>query len=68
MWKRRRREPSRAELIARKHDLEGQIAGVRADIRRRRNRGLDAADLETKLSRMRSEHYETRLRIDQTDA
>ncbi|MDJ0960210.1 MAG: hypothetical protein QNJ88_06100 [Acidimicrobiia bacterium] len=68
MWKRRRREPSRAELIARKHDLEGQIAGVRADIRRRRNRGLDAADLEAKLSRMRSEHYETRLRIDQTDA
>ena len=67
MWKRRRRAPTRAELIARKHDLEGQIAGVRADVRRRRARGADASDLEAQLSRLRSEHYETRLRIDRTE-
>lgn len=67
MWKRRRRAPTRAELIERKHDIEGQIAGVTADIRRRRSRDLDAADLEARLSRLRNEHYQTRLRIDQTD-
>ena len=67
MWKRRRRTPTRAELIAHKHDLEGQIAGMTADIRRRHNRGLDAADLEARVAGLRDEHFRTRLRIDQTD-
>jgi hypothetical protein len=67
MWKRRRRAPTRAELIERKHDVEGQIAGLMADIGRRHHRGLDASDLEARLSRLRNEHYRTRLQIDQTD-
>jgi hypothetical protein len=57
---------SRARLIEHKHDLEGQIAGLRADIRRERNRGADASALETRLRHLQGEHYRTRLQIDRT--
>ena len=64
---RRRRKPSRSRLIERKHDLEGHIAGVRAEVRRARNRGDDPASLEAKLHRLQNEHYSLRLQIDRTD-
>jgi hypothetical protein len=62
-----RRKPSRSRLIDRKHEIEGQIAGLRAEVRRARNRGDDPTTLEAKLQRLQNEHYSVRLRIDRTD-
>lgn len=65
--RRSRRGPTRAKLIQRKHDLEGQIAGLTADVRRARQRGEDATAAEARLERLQSEHHRTRLEIDRTD-
>lgn len=60
------RKKTRAQLIQRKHDLEGQIAGLRADLRRARRRGTDVARIEGELQRRQNEHYRIRLEIDRT--
>jgi hypothetical protein len=63
-WKRRR--PSRQELIDRKHQLDGEIRSLAAEVRRRRSRGEDVTGLEARLGGLRRRHYETRLEIDRT--
>ncbi len=63
---RRRRKPGRAELIERKHRLEGEISSLQADLKRHHRRGLPTADLEARLARLRDEHYRARLDIDRS--
>ena len=67
MFRRKAKRGTRARLIEHKHDLEGQIAGLTAELRRAHNRGHDGERIERELNRLRDEHYRTRLRIDQTD-
>ena len=67
MWrKQRRKSPSRQELIERKHQLEGEIQALAAEVKRRRRRGAPVDELERRLATLRHQHHETRLRIDQT--
>lgn len=61
------RTPGRRELVERKHALEGEINGLRAELRTRRARNEDASDVEARLARLRDQHYRTRLEIDRTD-
>ena len=63
----RRNRPTRAELIDRKHELEGQIRTLAADVERRRARGQSAADVEHRLAGLRARHYRTRQEIDRAD-
>ncbi len=66
-WLRRRSpSPTRRELIDRKHGLEGEIANLSAEVRRLHQRGADAASQENRLTRLRTEHYQTRLAIDRS--
>lgn len=58
--------PSRQQLIDRKHQLEGEIAALAAEVRRRRRRGVAVEDLETRLVTKRDRHHQTRLQIDRT--
>ena len=62
-WRKRAR-PSRQQLIERKHQLEGEIRLLAAEVRRRRQRGAPVTDLEAKLSGLRHRHHQTRLEID----
>lgn len=62
----RRRRTSRAELVERKHRLEGEINVLRSELRRLRSRGQDTADTERRLAQAQRRHYETRLEIDRT--
>lgn len=62
----RRKRPSRAELIERKHRLEGEINVLRAELRSRMQRGDDTAAIERRLTQAQRRHYETRLEIDRT--
>lgn len=62
----RRRRPSRAELIERKHRLEGEINALTAEVRRQQRAGEATAELEASLARLRDRHYRTRLEIDRT--
>ncbi|MDX2343185.1 MAG: hypothetical protein QNL12_05325 [Acidimicrobiia bacterium] len=64
-WPRRRR-PTRSELIDRKHQLEGEIRALAADVKRSRNRGAPVDELEARLATMRHQHHQIRLRIDRT--
>lgn len=66
-WWNKRRPPSRAELIERKHQLEGRINVLAAEVKRRRKSGEPVGDLEARLDHLRSRHYQTRLEIDRTD-
>lgn len=63
LW-RKRRLPSRRQLIERKHLLAGEISSLGGEIRRLRARGIDVSSQEAQLARLRSEHHETRLAID----
>jgi hypothetical protein len=63
---RRRAQPSRQQLIDRKHQLEGEIRSLAAEANRRRKRGEPVTDLERRLETTRQRHHETRLRIDRT--
>lgn len=63
----RRTRPTRAELIERKHALEGEIRMVAAEVERLRARGVSAAGAEDRLARLRSRHYRTRQEIDRAD-
>lgn len=65
-WRRRRR-PTRTELIDKKHTLEGEISGVAADVQRAQRLGRNTGELETRLTRLRDEHYQTRLAIDRAE-
>lgn len=62
----RRKRPSRAELIDRKHRLEGEINVLRSELRRRRHRGVDTSDVEHRLTQAQRHHHQTRLEIDRT--
>jgi len=66
-WRRRRTAPTRAQLIAQKHELEGEIGALASELRRRRSRGADIGEVEARLERLRGRHYQTRLEIDRTE-
>jgi hypothetical protein len=63
-FRRRSSNPSRRQLIDRKHRLEGEIRMLAAEVRRLQGRGVDVGSQEAQLARLRSEHLETRLAID----
>jgi hypothetical protein len=54
-------------LVERKRQLEGQINVLASEVKRRQSRGEPAGDLQTRLDRLWSRHYQTRLEIDRTD-
>jgi hypothetical protein len=62
-WARRNR-PTRAALIERKHELDGQIRVLAAEIRRREARNQPTAQAENRIAHLRNLHYRTRLEID----
>lgn len=62
----RRKRSSRAQLVQRKHTLEGEINALRAELRRQRLRGDDTTKVERRLARAQQRHYQTRLEIDRT--
>lgn len=62
----RRKRPSRAQLVQRKHTFEGEINALRAELRRERMRGHDTTEVERRLARAQQHHYQTRLEIDRT--
>jgi len=66
-WRRKRRRPTRAELVERKHQPESQINVLAAEVKRRRNRGEPTGDVQARIDHLWSRHYQTRLEIDQTD-
>jgi hypothetical protein len=66
-WWKKRGRLTKAELVERKHQLEGEINVVAAELKRRRGRGEPTGDLETRLDGLWSRHYQTRLEIDRTD-
>lgn len=65
-WWNKRSHPTRAELIERKHQLEGHINVLASEVKRRRKNGEPVGDLEARLDHLRSRHYQTRLDIDRT--
>ncbi len=58
--------PTRAELIDRKHRLQGEIEQLNRRIRAGVQRGDDVSSLQARVERLRHEHHQTRLRIDRT--
>jgi hypothetical protein len=66
IWWRKRRSPSRAELVERKHQLEGQINVLAAELKRLSARGEPTDGLEAQLDQLRNRHFQTRLQIDRT--
>lgn len=67
MWHKKRRGPSRAELVERKHQLEGTINVLAVQLKERNARNEPTDALEERLERLRNQHYQTRLQIDRTD-
>jgi hypothetical protein len=65
-WWKRRASPTRAELIERKHQLEGQINVLASELKRRSTQGEPTDSLETHLDQLRNRHHQTRLLIDRT--
>ncbi|NNC79252.1 MAG: hypothetical protein HKN94_03775 [Acidimicrobiales bacterium] len=63
----RRPRPKRAELIDRKHALAGEISMLAGEVRRLRSRGQPTGAAERRLEQLRSQHYQTRLEIDQAE-
>lgn len=63
----RRKQPTRAELIERKHHLNGEIRMLRAEIRQLRARNEGTSDVETRLNRLQSLQYRTRHEIDRSE-
>ncbi len=66
IWWKRRKPPTRPELVERKHQLEGQINVLAAELKRRGARGEPTGAVEARLNQMRNQHYQTRLQIDRT--
>ena len=62
----RRKSPSRTELIERKHRLEGEIAALRNEIRRRETSGRSVGDAPARLQLLQDQHLRTRLEIDRS--
>ncbi|MDH3301442.1 MAG: hypothetical protein OES24_13135 [Acidimicrobiia bacterium] len=60
------RRLSRAELIDRKHRLQGEIDQLNRRIRAGTRRGENVAPLQARVEQLRDEHHQTRLRIDRT--
>ena len=68
MFRRKKRiSPTRAELIERKHQLEGQVNVLAAELRRKSARGQPTGSLEARFDHFRSLHYQARLQIDRAD-
>ena len=67
IWWKKRKGPSRAELVDRKHQLEGQINVLAAELKRLGARGEPTDALEARLDQLRNRHHQTRLQIDRTD-
>lgn len=65
-WLRLADQPTRAELIDRKHRLQGEIEQLNRRIRAGIQRGDDVSSLQARAERLRHEHHQTRLRIDRT--
>ena len=65
-WK-KKGQPSRSELIDRKHRIAGEIRSARNEIQRRARQGEPVGELEHKLTQLESQHYETRLEIDRAE-
>ncbi len=63
----RRKPPTRTALIERKHELDGQIRRLAAEIERRKARNEPTAEAENRIGRLRNLHYKTRLEIDRAD-
>jgi hypothetical protein len=63
-----RSSASRETLIERKHVLEGEITTLASEVRRLRQRGEAVERLEARLTKLRNEHYQTRLAIDRAGA
>ena len=63
----RRKPPPRAALIERKHELDGRIRALAAEIERRRARDEPTGRAENRIGRLRDLHYRTRLEIDRAD-
>lgn len=53
--------------MERKHQLEGEINVLAAEVRRTGIRGAPTGDLQARLERLRDQHYRIRLQIDRTD-
>jgi hypothetical protein len=64
-WK-KQKAPTRAELIDRKHQLEGQINVLAAELKRLSARNEPVDNLESRLDQLRNRHHQTRLQIDRT--
>jgi len=67
MRRARRKQPTRAELIERKHQLSGEIRALAAELRRVGARNESTAHIEGRLDRLRNLHYKTRQEIDRAD-
>lgn len=67
MRRARRKQPTRAELIERKHQLSGEIRALAAELRRVGARNESTAHIEDRLDRLRNLHYKTRQEIDRAD-
>jgi len=65
-WLKRKRS-GRAELIERKHQLEGEIRVLVAELHRRQARNEAVGDIEMRLTEARNRHYQTRLEIDRAE-
>lgn len=63
----RRKPPTRAALIERKHELDAQIRVLAADVERRKARNESTAGAEARIAHLRNLHYSTRLEIDRAD-
>lgn len=59
-------EPTRAELIDRKHRLQGEIEQLNRRIQAGNQRGENTGSLQARVEQLRHEHHQTRLRIDRT--
>ena len=63
----RRTQPTRSELIDRKHELEGEIRSLRAELRRLEARRASTSGIQRRIERLRDLHYRTRQEIDRAD-
>ena len=63
----RRTKPRRAELIERKHQLEGEIRSLEAELGRLEARSASTAGVQRRLDRLRDQQYRTRHEIDRAD-
>ena len=65
IWSSRKRpKRRRAELIELKRQIEGEINLLQLELKRKSAWGEPTGDVQARIERLRSEHYQTRLEID----